>query len=126
MLTSIIVVLTNERSLSWIIIEALDESEDLTAVYDEPKSIVDKPNVPVKVFITSRDDTLELHSLLSKFDNISIRAGLKSNDLRTLIDSKIGELVHKKKLMATIKKPQDKEVLTNRSSPSVLLHADGM
>jgi hypothetical protein len=91
---------TSNRSTIYIIIDALDECapEDRRELLASLVRLLLRPEMWVKIFITSRDAN-DISFVLSKYPNLSIRASHNRGDLSAFLDDEIDRRVRDGRLL---------------------------
>ena len=99
--TELIIELTANRSLTVLIIDALDECHDdqVDDLLDALTRIVSDSSRVVKVFISSRNDQRLVHQL-GIFPNIEVKASNNQADISTFVSHKLNLLIEKRKLLS--------------------------
>lgn len=121
--------LAGQYSTVWIVMDALDESDDGAEIFDATQAILNLSPSRMKIFMTSREATPEnpgLADLYAQVPHLSIRDGLLSGDIAAFIDFRMNELIKKKKLLGGIASSKDKTEVTGKLRQSILDHANGM
>jgi hypothetical protein len=97
----IIIATIQKRSLTYIIVDALDEcdNESRGILIDTLKHIVAQSRSLVKVFVTSRTSPADIRVAMSGFPALLIDASRNMEDIRRFVVSEVDSAIKKKKLL---------------------------
>ena len=93
---------TNDRSLTYIIIDALDECEQQQRdkLIETLQALLSNSSSLVKIFITSREDR-DIVEAMSAYPHVVINASRNSEDIAHFVNDSVDDLIRRKKLLRT-------------------------
>ena len=93
---------TNDRSLTYIIIDALDECEQQQRdqLIETLQALLFNSSSLVKIFVTSREDR-DIVEAMDGYPHVVINASRNSKDIARFVNDSVDDLIRRKQLLRT-------------------------